>query len=204
MAIASYQKKVFNVSNNSRYTFDSLEWSGTLETEAQDKIKQKPSTYIKGEGLGSMSFDIPLRIGAKLDVRAEIEAWEAIKAKGAADYFILGTKPLGKTKWLLKSVTVSDTEIDGKGRLLKASLKLSFDEYVRAGKASSSGNSSTGSPAAFAAPAAPASPAAVPTVGGTKINLEPLSYIDKPKDTRKNPNAQAAVKAILLAKPYQE
>lgn len=201
MAIASYQKKVFNVSNNSRYTFDSLEWSGTLETEAQDKIKQKPSTYIKGEGLGSMSFDIPLRIGANLDVRAEIEAWEAIKAKGAADYFILGTKPLGKTKWLLKSVAVSDTEIDGKGRMLKASLKLSFDEYVRAGKASSAASPAGSS---VGAPAAPASPAVVPTVGGTKINLEPLSYIDKPKDTRKNPNAQAAVKAILLAKPYQE
>lgn len=201
MAIASYQKKVFNVSNNSRYTFDSLEWSGTLETEAQDKIKQKPSTFIKGEGLGSLSFDIPLRIGAKLDVRAEIEAWEAIKAKGAADYFILGTKPLGKTKWLLKSVAVSDTEIDGKGRMLKASLKLSFDEYVRAGKASSAASPAGSS---VGAPAAPASPAVVPTVGGTKINLEPLSYIDKPKDTRKNPNAQAAVKAILLAKPYQE
>lgn len=201
MAIASYQKKVFNVSTSSRYTFDSLEWSGTLETEAQDKIKQKPSTYIKGEGLGSMSFDIPLRIGAKLDVRTEIEAWEAIKAKGAADYFILGTKPLGKTKWLLKSVAVSDTEIDAKGRLLKASLKLSFDEYVRAGKASSSGNSSMGSPAAYASPTAPA---AVPIAGGTKIEMEPYSYIDKPKDTRKNPNTQAAVKAILLAKPYQE
>jgi len=194
MAIASYQKKVFTVSTSSRYTFDSLEWSGTLETEAQDKIKQKPSTYIKGEGLGSMSFDIPLRIGAKLDVRTEIEAWEAIKAKGAANYFILGTKPLGKTKWLLKSVGVSDTEIDAKGRLLKASLKLSFDEYVRAGQASTKGSSVS----------SPVAPAAVPAAGGTKINMEPLNYIDKVAETRKNPNAREAAKAILLAKPYSE
>lgn len=184
MAIASYQKKVFTVSTSSRYTFDSLEWSGTLETEAQDKIKQKPSTYIKGEGLGSMSFDIPLRVGAKLDVRTEIEAWEAIKAKGTADYFILGTKPLGKTKWLLKSVGVSDTEIDAKGRMLKASLKLSFDEYARAGQASSKGSSVV-------------APAAVPAAGGSKIDLEPLSYIDKKNETRINPNAQTATKTVF-------
>jgi hypothetical protein len=135
MSIATFQKKVFNVSRNNKYIMDGLAWSSTLNTESQEKLKSKPSTYIKGEALMPLSFTIPLRVELGHDVRKEIESWEAILSKQSPDLFILGSKQIGKNKWLLKSVSVSDTEIDGKGNLRKATLSLSLEEYVRAGKA---------------------------------------------------------------------
>ncbi|MCL6456718.1 MAG: phage tail protein [Gorillibacterium sp.] len=192
MAIASFQKKVFMVSASKRYPFVGLEWSSSLETEPKDKIKNKPSTYIKGEGLGSMSFDIPLRIDSKIDVRLEIEQWEAIKSKAIADYFILGTKALGNMKWLLKSVGVSDTEIDSKGRLLKALLKLSFEEFVGVGESS---ESTSKSPPALAGSA---------TASTGNPGMVPDSYIDKTSERRVNANAKAAIITRLAGKPYED
>jgi hypothetical protein len=148
MPIASFLGKVFQVSLNRRYTLDGLTWSGALDTEAQEKVKDKPSTYIKGFGLETLSFEIPLRAENQINVRTEIEQWEAIRDKAVSGVFILGTRPIGKNKFLLKSVAVSDTMIDGKGLLLKATVKLELEEFVRAGKAAAkntAGGPATGS-----------------------------------------------------------
>lgn len=149
MPIASFSKKVFQVSSNRKYTLNGLGWSGNLETEAQEKLKDKPSTFIKGKSLTTLSGEVPLRADFGINVRSEIEQWEAIRDKAIPDFFILGTKPLCKNKMLLKSVDVSDTQVDGKGRLLKATIKLEFQEYVRAGKAKpkeTSASPGTGAP----------------------------------------------------------
>ena len=175
MAIASFGKKVFQVSANKLYTLVGLEWSGSLDTESQDKLKDKPSTYIKGIGLNTMSFEVQLRSDFKVDVRAEIESWEAIRDKQAPDLFILGARPVGKNKWLLKSVNVSGLEIDNNGRILKAALKLEFEEYVRAGKTQP--KSST-----IAAGTTPAA---------ESLNMVPDSYLNPPnkaEEKRDNPS----------------
>jgi hypothetical protein len=173
--IATFQKKIFQVSTNSKYPLDGLGWSSSLNTESQEKLKSKPSTYIKGETLSTLSFTIPLRADLGINVRKEIDAWQAILSKQSPDYFILGKKPIGKNKWLLKSVDVSDTEIDGRGFLRKATLKLDLEEYVRAGKAEVKKSKS-----------APAK-----TSGS---NIPPSSYIFKPpnkaEEKRDNPFAR--------------
>jgi hypothetical protein len=181
MPIATYQKKVFQVSNNSKYIMGDLAWSSALSSEAQEKLKSKPSTYIKGEALIPLSFTIPLLTSLGHDVRKEIESWQAILSKQSPDYFILGAKPIGKNKFLLKTVAVSETEIDGKGNLRKATLKIDLEEYVRAGKAEVKKDTSA--------------------VGGS-LNLQPTSYISKPTTKaevkRENPNASEAFLKLYL------
>ncbi len=175
MPIATFQNKVFQVSGNRKYPLDGLGWSSALNTESQEKLKSKPSTYIKGEDLSPLNFTIPLRADLGIDVRKEIESWESILSNQSPDFFILGTKPIGKNKWLLKSVGVSETEIDGKGFIRKATLKLDFEEYVRAGKAEAKQNNSATSAAR-----------------GTSSNIQPNQYIfnppNKPSEKRENPN----------------
>ncbi len=112
---------MFQVSSSSVYTFDNINWSGSISTEAQEKIGNKPSTYIKGSDLDSLSFDVALRSDLSHELRTP-------------DIFILGQKLLGANKWLLKSESVSDTAIDGSERMNKALLKLEFEEYVRPDK----------------------------------------------------------------------
>jgi hypothetical protein len=177
MSIATFQKKVFTVSGNNKYILDELAWSSSLSTESQEKLKSKPSTYIKGEALMPLSFTIPLRVELGHDVRKEIESWEAILSKQSPDLFILGSKQIGKNKWLLKSVGVSDTEIDGKGKIRKATLSISLEEYVRAGKAEAKKSTTS--------------------AAGTGTTIPPNQYIydppNKAEDKRDNPNLTQSV-----------
>lgn len=169
MPIATFGNKIFQVSSNKIYTFSGLSWSSSLETEAQEKLQSKPSTYIKGENLTNLAFEIQLRAELGVNVRAEIENWEAIKSSAQPSLFILGSKAIGKNKWLLKSVDVSDTDIDSSGRVLKATLKLSLEEYVRAGSAAASNN----------------------TIGIDQSSILPNNLFDSPEkanNKRYNPN----------------
>jgi hypothetical protein len=181
MPIAVFGKKVFSVSNKKIHTFSELAWSGELLTEAQEKVGSKPSTYIKGLNLDSLSFSIQLKSIFGMDVRREIESWEEIKLDAEPAIFVLGTKPLGQNKWLLKSTSVSDTIIDNRGRITAAVIKLDFEEYVRNG---TSGNSKkTAKKSSKKAPA-------------VAVNIAPSNYINsvnKGDKKRSNLNASNAV-----------
>jgi len=142
MPIAVFGSKVFQVTQDRIYTFDGIQYSSSLNTEKQDASGKKPSTYNKGPGLNSMSIRIYLDVSLGVDPRREIEEWEAIKDASIAYPFVLGTRPLGKNKWLLVSVQVAIQNIDSNGNVLSAELTLQFDEYVRAGSASASQPSS--------------------------------------------------------------
>lgn len=144
MDIAIFGKKTFQVSGRKIYTFNDFSLGGQLNTESQDVAGKKPSTYIKGAGLNSMSFNIPLDASLNIDVRAEYESWETIMNTGVAYAFILGGKPIGSNKWLLKSVDLSNVQIDAKGTWLKGMLNLQFDEYVRPGSVAATTTTKSG------------------------------------------------------------
>jgi hypothetical protein len=185
MPIAVFKNKSFQVSSNRIYTLNGLTWGGEIQSEAQEKLNSKPSTYIKGNGLNSMSFEVPLKLNIGVNPKKEIEDWEAIRDSLQSSIFILGSKPLGANKWLLKSVSVSNTIIDNKGTLIEATLKLEFEEFVRQGSAESAESSSGGSGTTSKKKAA------------VSTGIAPSDYIYKPatkvEQTRNNTNVTSAV-----------
>lgn len=138
MYLAMFGPKGFTVSSNKVITFDEFSSNSSLETEQQESKNKKPSTYIKGSGLAT--FSIKVRLDRSLGVypMEQIEDWISIKDKAQAYPFLLKGKPFLNTKWILKSVGISDTHIDNTGYLIAATLTLSFDEFVRAGSAQAS------------------------------------------------------------------
>lgn len=179
MPIAVFQNKNFQVSSNGIYTINGLTWGGDIQLEAQDKLNSKPSTYIKGMNLNNMSFEIPLKSSLGVNVRNEIEEWESIRDKVSPSIFILGTKPLGPNKWLLKSTNASNTIIDNKGTITEATLKLEFEEFVRPGSAENSSSSGSSSKAT-----------------AVNVGITPSDYIyntpTKTEQKRNNINVDAA------------
>jgi phage protein U len=139
MAIATFGTKVFQVSTSKMYTFNDFQYSSSLQTEKQEVLGRKPSTYNKGPDLDSMSFKIHIDAAFGVNPRVEMESWRAIMNAGVAYPFILGGKPLGSSKWLLVSVDESNVNIDNAGKILGVDIDLKFDEYVSAGKPPSNG-----------------------------------------------------------------
>ena len=140
MALGGFSGKLFEVSSNKIYTFDDYSKSFTLNVESQEVDGDKPSSYIKGKGLQNPSITIKLRQSSSIDVQTEVEDWGKICEEGTPYMLFLGDNPVAINKFLLKKVDVSDTNYFG-GKLIKATLKLEFEEYVRAGVKKESGTS---------------------------------------------------------------
>lgn len=142
MAIASFSTKIFEVSGDKIYTFQDLQYSSSLQTEKQDSVGNKPSTYNKGSDLDTMSFKLKLDVSNGINPRNEWEEWKSILDSGVAYQFIMGGKPLGSNNYILVGVKPSDFNIDNVGNFLSLELDLSFEEYVRKGTASTKKSSS--------------------------------------------------------------
>ncbi|WP_160688312.1 phage tail protein [Clostridium sp. C2-6-12] len=132
MQLGGFAGKLFEVSSNKIYTFDGYSKSFTLNVESQEVDGDKPSSYIKGKGLQDPSFAIKLMQSPTIDVNTEVEAWGAICEAGEPYMLFIGDNPVSTNKYLLKKVDISDSEFFGE-KMIKATLKLSFEEYVRAG-----------------------------------------------------------------------
>jgi hypothetical protein len=132
LIIATFGSKVFEVSNNRINTINDLSLSYGLEVENQDQDGNKPSTYIKGYKLMEFSFKVKLD-SIFVDVNKELADWQFICNQKIPYYFILGGNSLSVNKFLLVDVGVSDTVIDGFGTIIKCSIDLKLQEYVRPG-----------------------------------------------------------------------
>lgn len=132
MPIASFSGKVFEVSSNKIYNFDGYTRAYSLDTEQQEQEGAKPSTYIKGESLETLSFNISFD-ARFIDIESEVKSWFEICKSKKPDFFILGGKPVSSNKFLLKSVSESDSIIDNKGKKLKQKLDIKLEEFVRYG-----------------------------------------------------------------------
>ncbi len=60
MSNCYFCRKSFEANSDKVYTFDGLSYSSSLQTEKQDALNSKPSTYIKGADLDSLSFKVKL------------------------------------------------------------------------------------------------------------------------------------------------
>lgn len=153
MAIATFNNMTFQVSSQKIYTLGDFSLSCSLETESQDVAGKKPSTYVKGAGLGKVSFNVPLKVAFGMDVRVEYGKWKALVEAGKPYPFTLGGVPLGQNKWLIKSAALDNTVVNPKGQILSGMLSLEFEEYVREGSAiKSDGGSGSISAAAYSTP----------------------------------------------------
>lgn len=141
--IGAFGGKVFQVSSQMVSTFADLSLDTAIDTENTSVDGGKPKTTVKGLKLDSMSFSITLS-DRWINVRDELEAWRKLCESGIPQIFVIGGSPLGDNKWLLLSSSAKDFDIDGTGKMRRAVLDLSFQEYATAKAADKSGVKKSG------------------------------------------------------------
>ncbi|NFO15170.1 hypothetical protein FDB34_13380 [Clostridium botulinum] len=133
MSLGGFAGKLFEVSQNKIYTFDEDSNEIAVNIEEQEVDGSKPSTYIKGMALETVSFNIILRQSSSIDVETEIDDWKKICASMSACYLFLGNNTVSSYPFLLIGINFSDKKYLGSGKLVQCTMKLTFKEYVRAG-----------------------------------------------------------------------
>lgn len=137
MIIGAYGSLVFSVSGQKINTFDNLSISASYNTETQEVIGKKPSTYKKGPGLDQVPFEVTLDQTLGVDVEAEIKKWRDVCKSGLAYHMNIGGKNITEYPLMLKSIDIGYKQIGANGKIIKAILNIKLEEYVREGSAKS-------------------------------------------------------------------
>lgn len=123
---AKWGPKIWYVNTKTVLMLEGLSFSYSQAADENASTEEKKTTNERGLELFPLTFTTKLHSGAGVDVRAEIESWEALVTKVYP--FSLGGKKLGP-KLQLKKVNVNVDQIDDLGRMRLATLTFEFKEY---------------------------------------------------------------------------
>ena len=123
-------KIVFEVSDEYALTFNNMTRDVSGRWTEHDAMGAKPKKEFLGPGSQKINLPITLSAGLGVKPRAVIEAIEEMVETGAVEYFILGTRPVGKNPFCLASSSETWNTIYSHGELAKASMAITLEEYT--------------------------------------------------------------------------
>ncbi len=123
-------KIVFEVSDAAVMTFQSMsrEISGRWAEHEAMGVKPKPEFL----GPGNQSISLPITLSSALGVRPRtvLQTVEDMVESGAAEYLVIGTKPVGKNPFRLTGSSETWDRVYSKGELAKATVTITLEEYT--------------------------------------------------------------------------
>ena len=126
--IGKFKDKIFTVSNEQIYTFNSFTNSVKLSYEEKEVEGSKSKMYIKGASLQDLSLTIDLIAELGVDVEAEINDWKSYAEIGVRDSLYIANKKYGGN-WIVIGVSVSDMISDAK-TIISATINVDFKEFA--------------------------------------------------------------------------
>ncbi|MEG1594667.1 MAG: phage tail protein [Oscillibacter sp.] len=124
------KKIVFEVSDDTVMTFQNMsrEVSGRWANHEAMGVKPKPEFL----GPGNQTITLPITLSAALGVkpRAVLETVETMVESGAAEYLVIGTKPVGKNPFRLTGSSETWDKVYSRGELAKATVTITLEEYT--------------------------------------------------------------------------
>ena len=123
-------KIVFEVSDEYALTFNNMTRDVSARWAEHDAVGAKPKKEFLGPGSQKITLPITLSAGLGVKPRAVIEAIEEMVETGAVEYFILGTRPVGKNPFCLTASSETWGDMYGHGELAKANLTITLEEYT--------------------------------------------------------------------------
>lgn len=124
--MARWGPKIWEINSKQVMALQDLSFSYAQVADENTSTEEKKTTNERGTELFPLTCTTALHSAAGVNVRAEIEEWEALVTK--VNYFYLGGTKLGP-KLQLRKVAVSDLKLDDFGRMLFAKISLEFKEY---------------------------------------------------------------------------
>lgn len=123
-------KIVFEVSDDAVMTFQNMsrEISGRWTDHEVMGVKPKPEFL----GPGNQTISLPITLSAAMGVRprAMLQTIEAMVESGAAEYLVIGTRPVGKNPFRLTGSSETWDRVYSRGELAKATVTITLEEYT--------------------------------------------------------------------------
>jgi phage protein U len=121
---------IFETSDERILTFAGLTRDIASRWGSHDLIGVKPKTEYIGPGLDTITFTIDLNGNNGVKPRTEMDLWLVKARDGIAETFVIGGKPLGADKWIVKSVSQAWGTIFNHGEVFSGKVDISLEEYI--------------------------------------------------------------------------
>lgn len=123
-------KIVFEVSDEKVLTFASMTREISGRWAEHEALGVKPKPEFLGPGLQTGTLEITLSATLGVKPRDVLEAVEEMVESGAAEYLIIGNKPVGRNPFRLVSSSETWGTVYSRGELARATLSITLGEYT--------------------------------------------------------------------------
>lgn len=122
---------VFTIKKDEVFTFSNLKREVSGRWAIHPSINKREKTEFIGPGLASNTMTITLDASLGVKPQKVIKEIEKAVHKGTAEYLIIGGKKISTNKYRITGMSEEWDVILNDGALYKATLNLTFEEYVK-------------------------------------------------------------------------
>lgn len=121
----------FAVTDDNVLTFSDFNRTVSGKWAVHDAIGKKGKTEFIGPDLSNNTLTVILDASHGINPRKMIDTIEKAVHKGTAEYLIIGGKKIGSKKLRITDMSEAWDKIFNNGFLYRATLNLTFDDYVK-------------------------------------------------------------------------
>ena len=130
MQIGYLGEVVFEVSEKTVKTFKEFEWGGSARIQTHNRHLDNALQEFVGIDPDTFSFSFTLSKYLGVDPMTDIAKIFTYERTGMPVPLVIGKRPYGKYKWLVKSHKAKGKRFDGEGNLVSADVSVSLTEYT--------------------------------------------------------------------------
>lgn len=121
---------IFTVNNRKWHTFDELTRTTQARWEKNNIHLKNSKAHFVGSELDTVTLDILLDVDFGMNPRTQVAKLQNYCTKGKVMTLIIGDKAEGRGKWYIDNVSEVMEQVDNRGNVLRARVKLTLGEYV--------------------------------------------------------------------------
>lgn len=131
MAVGSLGSSIlFTVSDRQVLTFSNMTREISGRWASHEAMGVKPKAEFLGPDCQKVALDIQLSASLGVRPRRVLEAIEAMVESGAAEYLIIGSRPVGRNPFRVTSSSETWDTVYSGGELAQAKVSLILEEYI--------------------------------------------------------------------------
>lgn len=112
------------------FSFEDFHREVRNRTTDHPRILMKPKTQFNGPDLADVTFTVRLSASLGVNPREMIRKIESCVRLGKVEYIVVGTKKVGKHKYLITNASESWDNVIKDGMLISANVNLTLKEYL--------------------------------------------------------------------------
>ena len=131
MTIGSFGDVVFRVSDTVVNTINNLQWSGSANWSTHERHGTTGIIEYTGANPEELSFDMVLSAYLGKSPSADLDRIRDYTRCGAAKTLVLGSKVIGRGKWVITSWSSKADYYASNGAIAQYSVSVSLREYLK-------------------------------------------------------------------------